>query len=110
MMINNYIFLRNNIQGFKTLSQETYRVVFVVFAGIIFTCQILIVWLKTIFTQRLKRLVDNATGFGQQLRKQLLVLAVVGGWLVLHEAPGPGFWEGAALIAAGNAVNLWRRR
>jgi len=37
-------------------------------------------------------------------------LAVVLGWLLLHEPFGPGFWEGAALIAAGNGVNLVRRR
>jgi len=33
------------------------------------------------------------------------VLAVVLGWLLLHESFGPAFWPGAALIVAGNAVN-----
>lgn len=37
------------------------------------------------------------------------VFGVALGWLVLHEPFGPGFWQGAVLIAAGNAVNVWRR-
>jgi len=40
----------------------------------------------------------------------LLVTAIACGWLVLREAPGPGFWQGAVLIAAGNVVNLWPSR
>jgi len=39
-----------------------------------------------------------------------LVLAVALGWVLLRERFGPGFWQGTALIAAGNAVNLWRGR
>ena len=35
------------------------------------------------------------------------VLGVALGWAVLHESFGPAFWPGAALIAAGNAVNVW---
>lgn len=38
------------------------------------------------------------------------VVGVTLGWLVLHEPFGPGFWQGAALIAAGNAINAWPRR
>jgi drug/metabolite transporter (DMT)-like permease len=38
------------------------------------------------------------------------VFAVVLGWVVLREGFGPGFWEGAALIAAGNVVNVWPSR
>ena len=38
------------------------------------------------------------------------VLAVAVGWVMLHEGFGPGFWQGAALIAAGNAVNITGRR
>lgn len=38
------------------------------------------------------------------------VVAVALGWVLLRESFGPGFWEGAALIATGNAVNLWGRR
>jgi drug/metabolite transporter (DMT)-like permease len=37
----------------------------------------------------------------------VLVTAIGLGWLVLREPLGPGFWQGAALIAAGNAVVLW---
>jgi len=40
----------------------------------------------------------------------VLVFAVAGGWLVLHEPVGAAFWPGAGLIAAGNAVILWRGR
>jgi drug/metabolite transporter (DMT)-like permease len=42
----------------------------------------------------------------------VLVLSVLLGRLVLHESFGEGFWQGTALIAAGNAVCLWpgRRR
>jgi drug/metabolite transporter (DMT)-like permease len=40
----------------------------------------------------------------------LFVSAVGAGWLVLREGFGPGFWEGAASIAAGNVVNVWRPR
>jgi len=40
----------------------------------------------------------------------LPVTAIACGWLVLREAPGPGFWQGAALIAAGNVVIVWRRK
>jgi drug/metabolite transporter (DMT)-like permease len=36
--------------------------------------------------------------------------AVVLSWLVLHEPFAPAFWQGAALIAAGNAVNVSGRR
>jgi drug/metabolite transporter (DMT)-like permease len=32
------------------------------------------------------------------------VLSVALGWLVLRESFGPGFWQGAALIAAGNLI------
>jgi drug/metabolite transporter (DMT)-like permease len=39
-----------------------------------------------------------------------LVLAIVAGWLVFREPIGPGFWQGAALIAAGNLVTLWPER
>jgi drug/metabolite transporter (DMT)-like permease len=39
-----------------------------------------------------------------------LVLAIVAGWLVFREPIGPGFWQGAALIAAGNIVTLWPER
>ncbi|MCJ7822079.1 MAG: DMT family transporter, partial [Armatimonadetes bacterium] len=35
------------------------------------------------------------------------VFAVLLGWVVRREGFGPGFWEGAALIAAGNVVNVW---
>ena len=38
------------------------------------------------------------------------VLAVIIGWVVLHEGFGAGFWQGAALVAAGNALILWRGR
>ncbi len=38
------------------------------------------------------------------------VFAVAGGWLVLHEPVGAAFWPGAGMIAAGNAVTLWRGR
>jgi len=38
------------------------------------------------------------------------VLAVALGWVLLREPFGPGFWQGAALIAAGNGVNLMGRR
>ena len=34
------------------------------------------------------------------------ILTVTNGWLVLHEPFGPGFWPGAALIAAGNLLIL----
>jgi drug/metabolite transporter (DMT)-like permease len=34
------------------------------------------------------------------------VLGIGLGWVILHEGFGPGFWEGAVLIAAGNAFNL----
>jgi drug/metabolite transporter (DMT)-like permease len=37
----------------------------------------------------------------------VLVIAIALGWLILRESFGPAFWEGAALIAAGNVVNLW---
>ncbi len=40
----------------------------------------------------------------------VLVSAIGVGWLVLRESIGPGFWEGAALIAAGNVVALWPAR
>jgi len=39
----------------------------------------------------------------------LLLLSVVLGWLLLRQGFGPGFWPGAACIAAGNLVNLWPR-
>jgi drug/metabolite transporter (DMT)-like permease len=39
-----------------------------------------------------------------------LALAIAGGWLVLREPVGAGFWQGAALIAAGNLVTLWPER
>ncbi len=77
IIIDNYVFQKNYTQGFKPLSQNTYQVVLVVFAVIIFSGQILILWLKMIFTQRLKRFLDNATAFGQHLRRQMLVLAAV---------------------------------
>jgi len=39
------------------------------------------------------------------------ILTVTNGWLVLHEPFGPGFWQGALLIAAGNLlIALPRRR
>lgn len=37
----------------------------------------------------------------------VLVSAIALGWLVLREPFGPAFWEGAALIALGNTVNVW---
>lgn len=37
------------------------------------------------------------------------VLGIGLGWVILHEGFGPGFWEGAVLIAAGNAFNLLAR-
>ena len=37
------------------------------------------------------------------------VLSVALGWVVLRQPFTAGFWWGAALIATGNAVNLWRR-
>jgi len=37
------------------------------------------------------------------------VLGIALGWVLLREGFGPGFWEGAALIAGGNAVNLLAR-
>ncbi len=77
IIIDNYVFLKHDIQGFKPLSQKTYRVVLIVFTVIIFSGQVMLLWLKMIFTQRLKRFLDNATAFGQQLRRQLLVLAAV---------------------------------
>jgi drug/metabolite transporter (DMT)-like permease len=40
----------------------------------------------------------------------VLVSAIGLGWLILRESIGPGFWEGAALIAAGNVVALWPAR
>ncbi len=77
IIIDYYVFLKNYTQGFMPLSQNTYQVVLVVFGVIIFSSQILILWLKMIFTQRLKRFLDNATAFGQHLRTQMLVLAAV---------------------------------
>lgn len=38
------------------------------------------------------------------------VVGVTLGWLVLREPFGPGFWQGAAFIALGNAINVWPRR
>ncbi len=38
------------------------------------------------------------------------VLGVALGWVLLREGFGPGFWEGSALIAAGNVLNLSSRR
>lgn len=40
----------------------------------------------------------------------VLVLAIAGGWLVLRESFGQGFWQGASLIALGNAITLWPTR
>ncbi len=40
----------------------------------------------------------------------VLVSAIGLGWLVLRESIGPGFWEGAALIAVGNVIALWPSR
>ena len=40
----------------------------------------------------------------------LMVTAIAGGWLLLHEPVRPIFWIGAAFIAAGNAVTLWPTR
>jgi drug/metabolite transporter (DMT)-like permease len=37
------------------------------------------------------------------------VLAVLLGRILLHDSVGPGFWQGAALIAAGNLVIVLRR-
>ncbi|UCC69244.1 MAG: DMT family transporter [Armatimonadota bacterium] len=34
-------------------------------------------------------------------------LAVALGCLLLREPFGPGFWEGAGLVAAGNVINVW---
>jgi len=38
------------------------------------------------------------------------VFAVALGWVALREGLGPGFLEGAALIAAGNVVSVWPGR
>lgn len=38
------------------------------------------------------------------------VLGVIIGCVMLRESFGSGFWQGAALIAAGNAVNVWPAR
>jgi len=35
------------------------------------------------------------------------LLSISLGWIVLHESFGPGFWQGALLIAAGNVMALW---
>lgn len=35
------------------------------------------------------------------------VISVTMGWILLHEGFGAGFWQGAALIAAGNIVIVW---
>ena len=41
----------------------------------------------------------------------LIVVSSTGvGWLVLRESWGPGFWQGTALVAAGNLVALWPTR
>jgi len=40
----------------------------------------------------------------------LLVTSVALGWSLLLEPFGPGFWQGAGLIALGNMVNLWPQR
>ncbi len=44
------------------------------------------------------------------LTNLVLVSAIGLGWLILRESIGPGFWEGAGLIAAGNVVALWPAR
>ena len=36
------------------------------------------------------------------------LLSISLGWVVLHESFGPGFWQGALLIVAGNAMALRR--
>lgn len=40
----------------------------------------------------------------------VLVMAVALGWMVFKEPFEAGFWQGAALIALGNAVTLWPGR
>lgn len=77
VIINDYVFLKYGMQGFKPLTQKTYRIVLIVFAVIISSAQIVILWLKMIFAQKLRRLADTASAFGQQLRRNLLVLAAV---------------------------------
>jgi len=59
--------------------------------------------------------VEKAEGVGEAhklppLTYLVLVLAIAGGWLVLRESFGQGFWEGASLIALGNVVTLWPTR
>lgn len=61
------------------------------------------------------RAIEEGHRFGQAhklppLTYLTLVFAIVGGWLVLREPIGPGFWEGAALIAASNLVTVWPER
>jgi len=40
----------------------------------------------------------------------LLVNSMLLGWLVLHQPVGHGFWQGTALILAGNLATLWPGR
>ena len=59
--------------------------------------------------------VEKAEGVGEAhklppLTYLVLVLAIAGGWLVLRESFGQGFWQGASLIALGNVVTLWPTR
>jgi len=58
---------------------------------------------------------EKAEGMGEAhklppLTYLVLVLAIGGGWLVLRESFGRGFWQGASLIALGNLVTLWPTR
>lgn len=58
---------------------------------------------------------EKAEGAGEAhklppLTYLVLVLAIAGGRLVLQESFGQGFWQGASLIALGNAVTLWPTR
>jgi len=40
----------------------------------------------------------------------IVVSSTAVGWLILRESWGPGFWQGTALVAAGNVVALWPTR
>ncbi len=39
-----------------------------------------------------------------------LIFAIAGGWLLLRQPIGPGFWQGGALIALSNLVTVWPER
>jgi F0F1-type ATP synthase membrane subunit c/vacuolar-type H+-ATPase subunit K len=77
IIINKYVFLKSDVPGFVPLSQDTYRVILILFATIIISGQIAILLLKTIFARSLKGLVENATAFAELLRRQMLILAVI---------------------------------